>query len=210
MVDAYHYFANDTAVTNNVSITQMRDWGHEWMECVDAFVEFQQRSGFLDTGPSFPPAAAGVWPTEIGVWMKNRRPWKDVGIANTAGFVQKWWGWWSSLQPDSRTANDMLIINMNWEKLKKPGRNGFLLIILSLVWWGKASSRDEEWQMAVAEVSKVLCCMLGGFTSVPDPPEHGSLNSSSAANAVATASSKRRQEGGVTGGTSTKKRRVVD
>jgi len=207
MVDAYHYFANDTAVTNDASVTQMRDWGHEWMECVHAFVKFQQQSNFPDTGPSFPPAA-GVRPTEIGAWMKNRRPWKDVEIADIAGFVQKWWDWWSSLQPDSRTANDMPMIDMDWEKLKKPGRNGFLLIILSLVWWGKASGRDEEWQTAVAEFSKVLHCMLGGLTSVPDTPGHGPLNGSSATNAVATVS-KRCREGGVTGGTSTKKRRVA-
>jgi hypothetical protein len=98
---------------------------------------------------------------------------------------------------------------MDWGKLRKSGRNGFLLIILSLVWWGKASGGDEGWQKAVAEVSSVLCCMLGNPTSISGPPGLGPLSGSSGANAAGAISSKRRREGGVTGASKTKKRCVV-
>ena len=181
------------------------------MECLEGFIEFQQRAHFPDSGPSF-PHAAGVRPAEIGMWMKNRRPWKDVDIADMAGFEQHWWNWWCSLQPDTRNANDAPTIAMDWQKLQKTGRNGFLLVMMSLAWWGKASSRDEGWRKAVAEVGAVLHCIVGGsgaVRGVTTPPRHGPLGSSSTANTVGNGSLKRPHKGGAADGNSKKKKRTV-
>jgi hypothetical protein len=48
---------------------------------------------------------------------------------------------------------------MDWTMLRKPGRNGFLLIMLSLTWWGKLSEIDNEWVLAVADVTEALRCL---------------------------------------------------
>lgn len=49
---------------------------------------------------------------------------------------------------------------MNWGDLRKEGRNGLLLIMMALTWWGKASETDMEWLQAVNEVSAAVSCMI--------------------------------------------------
>jgi len=145
MVAAYRYFM-EVSLTDDAPPSP-RNWGDEWLVCVQAYIEFQRRASFPDAGSSFPPAK-GVRPPEIAVWMKNRRPWKDVEIKDTGIFSRQWWAWWLSLQPKSRIcgsgADDNLLptLEMDWSQLQKPGKNGFLLMMLALVWWGQAVDRD--------------------------------------------------------------------
>ena len=212
VVDAYGYFTKETTTVDNKSVSHARNWGHGWTDCLEAFFEFQRRTDFPDSGPSFPPAA-GVRPTEIGVWMKNRRPWKDMEIVDEVGFGQQWWDWWSSLQPGSRALNDVPTVDMDWGKLNKAGKNGFLLIMMSLVWWGKASRGDGGWLKAVTEVSTVLRCMQGSASVTPgvvvQPTRRNPLTSSNGANVVGSGSLKRRREGVTGDGPSTKKKKRV-
>jgi hypothetical protein len=103
-----------------------------------------------------------VRPGEIVTWMKNHRKLVDVAIGDRVEFSEKWWAWWSTLQLDTRMRNTdgvmvALTAGMDWEKLWKPGRNGMLLVMLALTWWGSASN-DESWEQAVVEVCAVLCC----------------------------------------------------
>jgi hypothetical protein len=111
-------------------------------------------------------------------------------VADKETFGQQWWSWWCSLQPDSQNPSDKPTIHMNWGKLQKAGKNSFLLIMLSLTWWGKVSERDAKWLEAVAEVLMVLRCM-GASSRVPNT-EHSQLIGLNAANVAA--SSKRRGE----------------
>jgi hypothetical protein len=48
---------------------------------------------------------------------------------------------------------------MDWSDLQNPGKNGFLLIVISLTWWGKASTREGSWLEAVVNITEVLLCM---------------------------------------------------
>jgi hypothetical protein len=84
-----------------------------------------------------------------------------------------WWRWWGSLQPEDRVCEphgqlQTPSINMDWEELQKPGRDGFLLVMMTLTWWGKLSSTDSEWMWAVRDASAVLHC-LSTTTSPPSP-----------------------------------------
>jgi hypothetical protein len=59
-----------------------------------------------------------------------------------------------------------------WEQLRKPGKNGFLLVMVSLVWWGKAAEADDEWKKAVEDVVEALRGMRlvgGGTSAIPLP-----------------------------------------
>jgi hypothetical protein len=114
-------------------------------------------------GPAF-PSATDTRPPEIGIWMKNRRLWKDISILDKEKFSGQWWNWWISLQPEPRAHSDrnniaLLTVEMDWSKLQKPGKNGFLLVMISLVWWGKVSDMDGGWLKAVIDVIAVLRCM---------------------------------------------------
>jgi hypothetical protein len=193
MVDAYRYLTEETALVNGETVA--RNWGDIWLGCLQAFVEFQRATGFPEGGSSFPPAT-DVWPCEIAMWMKGGRHWKDVELADKERFGQQWWDWWCSLQPKSRVPTDHRMfhsisptVDMDWSDLRKPGRNGFLLIMIVLVWWGKASNREGSWLKAVADVFEVLTCIQKA--SKGTAPKNNPLCGSSAANAAGTVTSKR-------------------
>ena len=162
VVDAYRYLTG-SGLTKEGDVMKTL-WRDEWLACLQSFVKFQEQSGFPDLGPSFPPST-DVRPTEIAVWMKNGRHWKDVTIADIEKFRQRWWVWWHSLQPESRVCDkDSLTLipatpDSDWSSLSKPGKNGFLLIMVSLMWWGKGSNQDGLWMHAVREVTAVLACL---------------------------------------------------
>lgn len=159
-VDAYRYLAGYGFTKEGDEMTTL--WRDEWVVCLQSFVKFQEQAGFPDLGPSFPPST-DVRPSEIAVWMKNGRHWKEVVIADIEKFRQRWWAWWHSLQPESRVCDDITLIpaspDSDWSSLSKPGRNGFLLIMVSLMWWGKGSNQDGPWIHAVAEVTAVIACL---------------------------------------------------
>ena len=143
--------------------------------------------------------------------MKNRRPWKDVEIEDMEHFGRQWWAWWISLQPNSRICNkdtydtSLPSLEMDWTLLKKPGKNGMLLIMLALVWWGKAVDRDNGWLKAVADVTVVLPCILGVSSMasgvVNKAAKQGPLSGSGVANT-------KRSRGESEAGHSKKKRRT--
>jgi hypothetical protein len=88
-----------------------------------------------------------VKPSEILYWQKAHQPWKDQILHNKTidQFSAEWWAWWKLLQlvtHTSGTEGELLqpTAKMNGDSLHKPGRNGFLLIMLSLIWWGKFST----------------------------------------------------------------------
>jgi hypothetical protein len=206
MVDAKMYLTQEAAGVNEISVVKARDWGDRWIGCVQEFVDFQKRANFPDTGPSFPPAT-DVHPVQIATWMKNRCPWKDVEVDDVEVFRRQWWAWWSLLQPDSQILKDTPTPDMDWSKLQKPGKNGFLLIMLALVWWGVASHRDGEWSEAVADVKNVLQCMHEAVNESSD--KHGPLKGLGAANVASLVSSKRgRKEEALGEGSSSKKQRT--
>lgn len=103
-----------------------------------------------------------IRPTEISMWMKNHRRWTDIPIKDVNVFSKAWWVWWTSLQPETRISDDGTMaapsVGMDWTNLRKPGKNGLLLIMLALSWWGSASGNDNCWKSAVAEVCAVICC----------------------------------------------------
>jgi hypothetical protein len=83
-------------------------------------------------------------PNEIGVWMKTRCLWIDIPIANIDSCTIAWWSWWVALQPEERkqcvVGNDanlltMPTIDMDWKKLRKRGKNGLSLVMVTLIWY---------------------------------------------------------------------------
>lgn len=213
MVDANRYMTEDPKIRGNGDVERKRNWGDAWLACLREFIEFQRRTGFLDTGPCFPPST-NIRPPEIAAWMKNGRRWKDMELVDHEKFGRQWWAWWLSLQPSSRNGDEPALptVDMDWSQLRKPGKNGFLLLMISLVWWGKASNARGGWLSAVVEVTNVLRCLqVGpGMTINSDTPTSNPLRGSSAANAVSGTKSKRKRgaDGAKAGGSSKKKSRV--
>lgn len=95
---------------------------------------------------------------------------KEPTIADTAAYSQQWCGWWASIQPDwrERDSADRLIAGGTgpWDALKKPGKNGLRIVLLSLAWWGLevldteqphyTKEAHEDWNHAVKDVLWVI------------------------------------------------------
>lgn len=108
-------------------------------------------------------------PEDINKWVGTDRELVDILIKDLPGFEKAWWSWWLSAQPDDRALPGGTLkapeMNMDWEKMRsKTGRNGLMLVILSLAWWGKSSNNSKPWKRAVADLGAVL-----GFVNVSAP-----------------------------------------
>lgn len=123
-----------------------RKWGASWEECVNEFIEFQKRSGFPDASDAYPAAGR---PEEIKGWMKAHRAWKEVQVDTSFG--GKVMEWWALLQPAGPAS-----VSSDWTKLRKAGKNGLFLVLLSLVWWGHSCSRGAEWFECVGDVTRSI------------------------------------------------------
>ncbi|KIM87301.1 hypothetical protein PILCRDRAFT_3801 [Piloderma croceum F 1598] len=153
---------NDEATTVT---RKSRCWGKEWGDCVNAFFAFLMDAGFPAAGGNFPPMV-NVRPAEIGIWMKDRKTWIEIVIKNIQSFSVAWWTWWAALQPDQCKDDDVERMHeptadMDWRKLKKTGKNGLPLVMITLVWWSSTSGCSEEWKRAVKDVCASINCMDG-------------------------------------------------
>ncbi|KIM78650.1 hypothetical protein PILCRDRAFT_11106 [Piloderma croceum F 1598] len=164
-LDTYHYLKDVTTVgENGEKVVHARGGGDEWLRCVQKFMEFQRQAGFPDEGQGYP---TNNKPLEISYWQKNHQSWKDQGLhkKSLAVFETEWWCWWKLLQPESRGANhaeymNVPTVNMDWAKLCAPGQNGFLLVMVSLAWWGTLCGHSNGWQLAMTDATVALVSTL--------------------------------------------------
>jgi hypothetical protein len=132
------------------------------------------------------PVMTDYQPKEIGVWMKTHHTWMDIDMANISMFVAACWLWWKALQSNvwtCKTAEGMIAPadDMDWQNLKRLGKNGLPLVMLTLSWWGKALSCGKEWKLALQDVFHLITCMHHS-TSCQIPSPMMPLRSSSGAN----------------------------
>lgn len=107
---------------------------------------------------------------------------KSPQIDNQALFAEQWGDWWAGLQPDWRVKDQNGRLSRSgtgdWEALHKPGKGGFLLVLLCLMWWREAQDSPEAaWDAAVEDVAWVLESMVAagkpneGDAESQDPPQ---------------------------------------
>ncbi|KAJ7752298.1 hypothetical protein B0H16DRAFT_1266091, partial [Mycena metata] len=109
--------------------------GAVWGTCVRAWVDLEAASGFDNEGGQL---TTDKRPKEIKDFIRGGRRWyipKHLGdrlgsktIPNS--YVAQWWEWWGVIQPEE---------GAGWAGLATMhGRTGFMLVLLSLLWWGMA------------------------------------------------------------------------
>ncbi|KAJ7795033.1 hypothetical protein B0H14DRAFT_3496424 [Mycena olivaceomarginata] len=157
-----------------------KTWGGaEWVSCVTDFVALEQASGYPVKGDVLAPQGEkNVRPEEIPMFMQRRRKWEKgvtltsgIGPASAQGsFADRWWAWWMRAQPAARVkANGKLgpadVIPMEeWVKFSKmAGKNGLLLYMGGLLWWGEAAAAATDskmllgdWRVAVLDMACAL------------------------------------------------------
>ncbi|KAJ7152240.1 hypothetical protein C8R43DRAFT_886358, partial [Mycena crocata] len=157
-----------------------RGWGLDWAGCVDNFMKFEAACGYEESGENVPTTDR---PGAVKWWLGRGREWNkrvDVGELGALGmegtYMDSWWKWWAAMQPGGRLlkadgkqlegmqlAGGMLTVptTCDWGALSGlHGRNGFLQVMASLLWWGERVEGDAlgtaRWSSAVDEVSYVL------------------------------------------------------
>jgi hypothetical protein len=138
-----------------------KGWGIEWASLVDKFFDFEAAWGYSDVRGQITTAER---PSALEWWLARGRKWDktvDIGVLGDATtpdtFVAKWWNWWINVQP--KDAKDLAPL------MKLHGKNGFLQIMGSLLWWGErvaggSPSDLREWSTAVEDVAERLTGLL--------------------------------------------------
>ncbi|KAJ7787570.1 hypothetical protein B0H14DRAFT_3505320 [Mycena olivaceomarginata] len=156
-------------------------WGGDWSMLVKAYMDFEGACGYQDTGPRIDGKDK---PAEVGAWIKSGRKWgsspklANLGkLGQKGSFVDNCWRWWRSLQPPERVWMGGMLSwadDMTWGKLPRMyGRNGFMQVMICLLWWGQEVHRqartDSGWASAVGCVEHFLRHFVQENLAQPPP-----------------------------------------
>ncbi|KAJ7843280.1 hypothetical protein B0H13DRAFT_1909423 [Mycena leptocephala] len=156
-----------------------KSWGgKEWEECVTGLIALERAWEFPAKGQLAAPNSAGDRPQEIPDFMQAGQKWASpVELQSICGpssleesFARRWWKWWDTAQPgvrrntDGKLENPQQVPASGWEDIgKMAGRNGLLLFVGGLFWWGEAASAAEDsdlllddWRKAIEDVAGVM------------------------------------------------------
>lgn len=112
-------------------------------------------------------------PAQIGKWVKAARQMNKPPSLAASTYPKQWAQWWSGLQPSWRRGDGLLPSPLyvcdqgEWGPLRNCGKNGLGMVVLSLVWWGRALGKTPIWTAAVMDVARVMEGMVqsdGGQT----------------------------------------------
>ncbi|KAI0045100.1 hypothetical protein FA95DRAFT_1450123, partial [Auriscalpium vulgare] len=83
-----------------------------------------------------------VRPKAIPAWFKSGRKYSKVPpTGKAATFARTWRGWWTAMQPAWRTAelswpmSRAIVPGETWPELRKGGKKGFVIVLMTIVWW---------------------------------------------------------------------------
>ncbi|PPQ85848.1 hypothetical protein CVT24_005439 [Panaeolus cyanescens] len=134
--------------------------GDEWIELVDAYVDFEVSHAFSPIRK----LTSKLRPAVVGMWIGRGRSvtWRP-DIPDVKAFGKEFNEWWLDLQPAWRVVNGKLNwkeVDGNWECLRCPGVNGLLSIVAVLFYWGlvaypKGGTR-LPWLLAMEDVTIAL------------------------------------------------------
>ncbi|KAI0039149.1 hypothetical protein FA95DRAFT_1456158, partial [Auriscalpium vulgare] len=114
----------------------------EWETVLQRWLTLERQLGSVDARVSSSVLHLKVRPSAIPAWFKDGRHYdKWPAIKNAAKFGRAWREWWTKMNPAWRVgARDwplgrVVVAEETWPELRKGGRNGFVLVLLTLVWW---------------------------------------------------------------------------
>nr|GAT46269.1 predicted protein [Mycena chlorophos] len=137
----------------------------DWPHLLRDFCDLERAYGWENNGALLMTSER---PSELTQWVRNgRKAFSKTQIKNAQKFEQKWSAWWSHLQPAWRKVGDNTSENTagDWGVLRAPGKNGLLLFVAGLFWWGKIEKTRYQtvtaaWVEAMTDVLVVLKEML--------------------------------------------------
>ena len=86
-------------------------------------------------------------PKQLAIWIKEGQLCEDQEIKDIIKFGKCFEAWWMELQPAACMKGSHLQLvtdDINWRKMNKAGRRGFMVVMLLLTWWRAACSKTES------------------------------------------------------------------
>ncbi|OSC99713.1 hypothetical protein PYCCODRAFT_1372698 [Trametes coccinea BRFM310] len=146
------------------------DYGDVFKRAVMWWAEFERRHLWTTASKNLPTDQR---PKEIGNWLRldRRKLSRTPAINDEAAYAKQWQCWWRKLQPDWREYDDLghpvFGGEGSWGSLHQPGKNGILMVLLSLMWWKEIASplTADEWQNAASDVLWVVWQMCTALST---------------------------------------------
>ncbi|EIW53636.1 uncharacterized protein TRAVEDRAFT_94269, partial [Trametes versicolor FP-101664 SS1] len=137
-----------------------RGYGPEFMRAVEWWTVLERTYGWETSTKGL---GTDRRPSEVGHWLRvlRRNLAKPPQIKKESQYAMLWWEWWAGLQPAWRECDDRGIPVIggsgDWNALRAPGKNGLLIVLLSLAWWREAATNAtmQRWTAALADVAWV-------------------------------------------------------
>ncbi|RDX54392.1 hypothetical protein OH76DRAFT_1322376, partial [Lentinus brumalis] len=147
-------------VRDGYNYLESQQLGRSFMHAVDWWTVLERTYNWEKTKKGF---ALDHRPPQLDHWMRvQRRNYSKVPLIDSeVEYATSWWKWWGGLQPEWRgrdpQGHPIKGGSGDWEELRKPGQNGFMMVLLSLSWWkGVASEATLPlWEDAVEDVAWV-------------------------------------------------------
>ncbi|KAJ7691870.1 hypothetical protein B0H14DRAFT_2651873 [Mycena olivaceomarginata] len=106
----------------------------QWASLVDRFYNFEAAWGYTDTGGAITTTGR---PKQWSIGLRERGKWeKTVDIGGAGGYQESWDICFALVQPTDRS--DLAPL------LRLHGKNGFLQVMVLLLWWGERGGRWES------------------------------------------------------------------
>ncbi|KAJ7494553.1 hypothetical protein B0H11DRAFT_1910568 [Mycena galericulata] len=174
-----------------------KSWGTEWEALVQSLVEFEWSHYHLEENGKLPKGQCR--PVEFAKWMKEHRQFIDYRVEKDFG--ARLLAWWKELGPPTRwdgvgdkegeekepSREWKRFWTGEWSRLRSTGRNGPMLLILGLAWWGQtiwnagaadglgggdaALAAAADWQLLVKDVHGVITGRLTQGRAAMDAQE---------------------------------------
>ncbi|KAJ7823923.1 hypothetical protein B0H13DRAFT_1591667 [Mycena leptocephala] len=130
--------------------------GSAWTELVGEWYRREEGKGFVSP-VRVKGLSARQRPSQVGAWVQRARNGtpeiKDVEV-----FAKEWARWWEDINPAWRKLSlPMEKKDGDWAFMDVPGPNGFLNVLVCLLWWRqKLEEESQGWRDAVEDVMWVL------------------------------------------------------
>ncbi|KAI9063908.1 hypothetical protein FKP32DRAFT_1571013 [Trametes sanguinea] len=130
----------------------------EWWTVLERCYGWESSTKGLDTA---------YRPPQVAVWLRilRRNIKRSPDINDEQEYAKMWQQWWVALQPPWRELDEngwpAQVGDGEWECLVSPGKNGLLIVLLSLVWWHEVATDQtlSLWTTAISDVAWVITTM---------------------------------------------------
>ncbi|KAJ7573908.1 hypothetical protein C8J56DRAFT_803682 [Mycena floridula] len=107
----------------------------EWGQVLTKWSDLEQSYRWKEEG-AFPSANR---PKDVLTWITIGRTQmkKCLSVKPTKTYMNAWWKWWMSLQPEWRGRGDRPLkwkLQDDWNSLKVPRKNGMTSVLAALFW----------------------------------------------------------------------------